>query len=113
MPLAWINNLRREDAEKLANELNVPTQGILDELRKKLREKWKTLEAYLPPQSSDKSGVTMQAAVASDRGIGGYLANHLTKLVISRLRLGVEWLLIWLETCPYCPISSPRMCSDF
>jgi hypothetical protein len=32
MPLAWIHNLPKEEAEKLATELGVPVQGTLDEL---------------------------------------------------------------------------------
>jgi hypothetical protein len=55
MPLGWIHNLPREEAEKLAVELGVSVHGTLDDLRKKLKEKWKALEQYLPPQSTDKS----------------------------------------------------------
>jgi hypothetical protein len=49
MLLAWIYNLPREEAEKLEMELCVPVQGTLDDLRKRLKEKWKALETYLPP----------------------------------------------------------------
>jgi hypothetical protein len=66
MPLAWIHNLPREQAEKLAIELSLSTQGTLDELRKRLKEKWKTLEGYLPPQSTDKSEVATHATSVSD-----------------------------------------------
>jgi hypothetical protein len=66
MPLAWFHNLSREEAEKLASELSLSTQGTLDELRKRLKEKWKTLEGYLPPQSTDKSEVSTHAASVSD-----------------------------------------------
>jgi hypothetical protein len=41
MPLAWIHNLPREEAEKLAMELGVPVQGTLDEFRKRLKESGK------------------------------------------------------------------------
>ena len=54
MPLAWIHNLPREEAEKLASELGVSVQGTLDELRKRLQEKWRALEVCLPPQITDK-----------------------------------------------------------
>jgi hypothetical protein len=69
MPLAWIHNLHREDAEKLARELSVPVQGTLNDLRKSLKEKWKALETYLPPQSADKSQVAMHAAGVSDNKV--------------------------------------------
>jgi hypothetical protein len=51
MPLAWIYNLPREDAEKLAIAFGVSVQGTLDELRKKLK-KLRAVEKYLLPQST-------------------------------------------------------------
>jgi hypothetical protein len=66
MPLGWIHNLPREEAEKLAVELGVSVQGTLYDLHKKLKEKWKVLEQYQPPQSTDKSEVVMHAAGLSD-----------------------------------------------
>jgi hypothetical protein len=66
MPMCCINNLSRDEAEKLAMELSVPVQGTLDELRKRLKEKWKVLETYLPPQNTDKSEVAMHTAGVSD-----------------------------------------------
>jgi hypothetical protein len=64
--IAWIHNLPREEAEKLATEMGVSVQGTLDELRKRLKEKWGALENYLPPQSTDKSEVGMDVAGVSD-----------------------------------------------
>ncbi|PNF34200.1 hypothetical protein B7P43_G17550 [Cryptotermes secundus] len=66
MPLAWIYNLPREDAEKLAIEFGVSVQGTLDEMWNKLKENWRVVETYLPPQSTDKSEVGMGIAGASD-----------------------------------------------
>jgi hypothetical protein len=51
MPMSWIHNLSKEEAEMVAMELSVPVQGTLDELRKRLKEKWKALETYLPTSS--------------------------------------------------------------
>jgi hypothetical protein len=65
MPLAWIHNIPREESENLGMELSVPVQGTLDDLRKRLK-KWKALETYLPPQSTDKSEVAMHTAGVSD-----------------------------------------------
>jgi hypothetical protein len=79
MPLAWIYNLPKEEAEKLAMELGVPVQGTLGELRRRLKEKWKTLETYLPPQSEDKSEVTMHTAGVSDTKVqGGDVHDHVS-----------------------------------
>jgi hypothetical protein len=66
MPLGWIHNLPREEAEKLANELGVSTQGTLDELRQKVKDKWRAVETYLPPQIADKFGVGMDMAGVSN-----------------------------------------------
>jgi hypothetical protein len=65
MPLAWIHNLPKGDAEKLAVELGVPVDGTLDDLRKRLKEKWRFMENYLPPQFTDKSEVGMNTAGSS------------------------------------------------
>jgi hypothetical protein len=53
MPLAWIHNLPKEESEKLDMELGVPLQGTMDELRKRLKDTWRLVETYLPPQSID------------------------------------------------------------
>jgi hypothetical protein len=66
MPLGWIHNLPREEAEKLANELGVSTQGTLDELWRKMKDKWRALETCLPPQIADKFGVGMDVAGVSN-----------------------------------------------
>jgi hypothetical protein len=79
MPLASTHILPREEAEKLAMELGVPVQGILDEFRKRLKEKWKALETYLPPQNTDKSKVAMHTAGVSDiKGQCGDVHDHVS-----------------------------------
>ncbi|PNF19609.1 hypothetical protein B7P43_G16647 [Cryptotermes secundus] len=62
MALAWIHNLPRERAEKLASELGVSVQGTLDELQKRLKEKWRALEVCLPPQITDKFAASTDVA---------------------------------------------------
>jgi hypothetical protein len=49
MPRAWINTLSKSHLEQLAGQLGLPTEGPLDDLRKRVREKWTGLEACLPP----------------------------------------------------------------
>jgi hypothetical protein len=66
MPLGWIHNLPREEAEKLANELGVSAQRTLDELRRKVKDKGRAVEIYLPPQIADKFGAGMDVAGVSN-----------------------------------------------
>jgi hypothetical protein len=54
MPRAWINNLSKLQLEQLASQLSVPTDGALDDLRRRVREKWTTIEACLPSPGSPK-----------------------------------------------------------
>jgi hypothetical protein len=77
MQLAWIHSLPKEEAEKLAMELGVPVQGIMDELRKRLKDKWRIVETYLPPQSKDKSEVAVHTAGSSNTKVqGGDVHDH-------------------------------------
>jgi hypothetical protein len=66
MPLGWIHNLPREEAEKLTNKLGVSVQDTLDELRRKVKGKWRAVETYLPPQIADKFGESMDVAGVSN-----------------------------------------------
>jgi hypothetical protein len=69
MPLGWIHNLPREEAEKLANELGVSGQGTLDDLRRKVKDKWRAVETYLPTQIADKFGAGVDVAGVSNAKI--------------------------------------------
>jgi hypothetical protein len=55
MPRAWVNNLSKLQLEQLASQLGLTTDGALDDLRRRLREKWTTIEACLPSPILDKS----------------------------------------------------------
>ncbi|PNF33358.1 hypothetical protein B7P43_G05688 [Cryptotermes secundus] len=77
MPLKWIHDLSREEAERLAVELSVPVQGTLDKLHKRVKEKWKVLETYLPPQRADKSDVAMHTGESSDSRLSS-VQGHVT-----------------------------------
>jgi hypothetical protein len=59
MPHAWIHQLSKQQLEELASQMGLPTSGTVDELRKRVKEKWTAIEAYLPSQSSDKSSSSM------------------------------------------------------
>jgi hypothetical protein len=60
MPLAWIHVLSKQQLESLAGQLNLSTEGTLGELWKRVREKWTTIEPYLPPHKSAKPFQTMK-----------------------------------------------------
>jgi hypothetical protein len=55
MPLAWIHDLPKQELEGLASQLGLSTDGTLDDLRKRVKEKWTAVELYLPSQSTAKS----------------------------------------------------------
>ena len=77
----------REEAEKLPVELGVSVQGSVDELRKKLNDKWRALEAYLPPHVTDKLAPSMDVAGTSCVKILG--ATSILRLAILRINCGV------------------------
>jgi hypothetical protein len=62
MPRAWVNNLSKLQLEQLASQLSLPTDGALDDLRKRVREKWSTIEACLPSPILDKSSPIAESA---------------------------------------------------
>jgi hypothetical protein len=40
MPLAWIHELSKQNLEELALQLGLSTDGTLDNLRKRVKQKW-------------------------------------------------------------------------
>jgi hypothetical protein len=60
MPLAWIHELSKQQLESLAGQLNLSTEETVDDLRKRVKDKWTTIEPYLPPHTSAKSLQTMK-----------------------------------------------------
>ena len=83
MLLTWIHHLPREEAEKLAVELGVSAQGSLDELRKKLKDKWRALEAYLPPHVTDKLVQSLDVAGSSTVEVQGGDSHSLSSYIQS------------------------------
>jgi hypothetical protein len=65
MPLSWIHDLPTQQVEELAGQLGLPTDGTLDDLRKRVKEKWSAIEPYLPSQSTAKSVFTTMSASQS------------------------------------------------
>lgn len=50
-----IYDLSKQQAEQVAYQLGLSTDGTLDSMRKRVKEKWTAIKAYLPSQSAAKS----------------------------------------------------------
>jgi hypothetical protein len=53
MPQAWIHQLSKQEVEELSSLMGLATTRMLDEMRKRVKDKWTAIEAYLPSQSAD------------------------------------------------------------
>ncbi|PNF24643.1 hypothetical protein B7P43_G00738 [Cryptotermes secundus] len=73
MPSAWIHSLSKQQAKRLAIELGVSMDGILDDLRRRLKEKWSSLEPHLPSQLTAKSNYVQ--AKMRGRVVGDLVRN--------------------------------------
>lgn len=51
MPLAWLHAMSKQQLEELASQLGLETGGALDDLRKRVKEKWTAIEPFLPSSS--------------------------------------------------------------
>jgi hypothetical protein len=89
MPLAWIHDLSKQQAEEVASQLGLSTDGTLDDLRRRVKEKWTAIEAYLPSQSADKSPlVTKPVPQITESQVreGTYLSKTKLKLVTDLIK---------------------------
>jgi hypothetical protein len=57
--LAWIHDLSKQQVE-LAGQLGLPIDGTLDDLRKRVKQKWAVIQPYLPSPTADKSALASQ-----------------------------------------------------
>jgi hypothetical protein len=57
MPLAWIHDIPKQQLEELASQLSLSTDKTLDDVRKRVKEKWPAVELYLPSQNTAKSSL--------------------------------------------------------
>jgi hypothetical protein len=111
IPLAWIHNLPREEAGKLAMELGFPVYVTLDELRKRLKEKWKALETYVPLQNTDNSEVAMHTAGVGDIKVHyGDMHDHVS---YSQPKLRGKMATDLVKLYRYCLLRSQRVCLTF
>jgi hypothetical protein len=60
MPLAWIHDLSKQQAEELARQMGLSVDGTLDDLRKRLKQKWTALQPYWPSPSAVKPSLVSE-----------------------------------------------------
>jgi hypothetical protein len=66
MPLGWIHELSRQQADELAGQLGLSTEGTLEELRKRIKDKWTAVEPFLPSHTTAKLRAPKQPDHSSD-----------------------------------------------
>jgi hypothetical protein len=84
MPLAWIHDLSKQQAEELASQLGLAIDGTLDDLRKRLKQKWTAIQPYLPAPSAVKLPLVSEPNSISTEFTShgnGYLSKVKSKLV--------------------------------
>jgi hypothetical protein len=65
MPRSWIYNLPKQQLEELAAHLCLPTDGALDDIRKRVNDRWSVIEPFLPSTSSAKPIQTIDSNQAA------------------------------------------------
>jgi hypothetical protein len=101
MPTTWIDDLPREEAQKMVVELGVPAKGAVHGIRLRLKEKWKAMEQYLPPRRADESerglGVAGTSYVKNEssdvQAQSNYLQAKLRGRVVADMLRGIPVLL--------------------
>jgi hypothetical protein len=51
MPLSWLHEMSKQQLEELASQLGLEVGGMLDDLRRRVKEKWSVIEPFLPSAS--------------------------------------------------------------
>jgi hypothetical protein len=81
MPHAWIHQLSKQQLEGLASQMGLPTSGTVDDLRKRVKEKWIAIEACLPSPSTDKSSSSV-TSLPQRSDATSYRGNYFAKTQI-------------------------------
>jgi hypothetical protein len=81
MPQAWIYDLTKQQLEELASQLGLSADGALDNLRKRVRDKWTIIEPYLPPINIAKSSQMAKPVQLGVEPVGAQ-GNSLSKVKI-------------------------------
>jgi hypothetical protein len=94
MPLAWIYDLSKQQAEVLARQLGLSTDGTLDDFRKRVKEKWTAIEPCLPSPNAAKSSVVTKPVLQSTDSVGyqGYCLNKVKIKLAADLILAIPVL---------------------
>jgi hypothetical protein len=82
MPRQWIHNLPKQQLEELATQLGLPGEGTLDDLRRRVKQKWDAIEQYLPPPTTEQPPVPSET-IQPDQGSAPRLTTHLSKLKLN------------------------------
>jgi hypothetical protein len=105
MPLAWIHQLSKQQLENMASQLGLSADGSLDELRKRVKERWTTIEPYLPPALSAKFDTDMNSVRDSIE------PAVLQESVVSKIRLNMVKELI--SSVPVVSGTEPEVILNF
>jgi hypothetical protein len=81
MPVTWIHDLSKQHEEELASQLGLTIDGTLDELRKRVKERWTDMEPYLHSQSAAKSSLVTKPVQQNVDPVV-YQGNCLSKIKI-------------------------------
>jgi hypothetical protein len=79
MPLAWIHDLPKQQLKELATQLGLPKDRTLDDLRRKVKQKWEVIKPYLPSPTAAKSLLVSQLNPL-DWGVVPPVPKYLSKL---------------------------------
>jgi hypothetical protein len=78
LSVAWIHFLSKQQLEELAGQLGLSIDGTVDELRKRVKEKWALIQPYLCSPTAAKSTLASEQKSA-DTDTSIHANTHLTK----------------------------------
>jgi hypothetical protein len=81
IPLAWIHDLSKQQVE-LAGQFGLPIDGTLDDLMKRVKQKWAVIQPYLPSPTTDKSALASQPNSSYTKS-SVHASTYLTKVKIN------------------------------
>jgi hypothetical protein len=71
MPLAWLHDMSKQQLEELASQLALKADGTLEDLRRRVKEKWTAVEPFLPsPSTAAESTLVTKSESQITRSLG-------------------------------------------
>jgi hypothetical protein len=62
MPLAWLHDMSKPQLKELASQLGLKADRMLDDSRRRVKERWPAIEPFLPsPSTAAKSTLVTKA----------------------------------------------------